>query len=113
MLRKTFAHFPCLKAAPIFNILSVDLYSDLKRSCSIAHLNALHNSKAASCNEIVSYKQESKMYVLCPSIDQKINYVVYCNINMVECRQILKYIVAYAEPKRKGNKTYEDLTDVI
>lgn len=31
---------------------------------------------------------------------------------MLECCHMLKYSVAYGEPKRKGNKTYKVLADV-
>lgn len=56
--------FPAEKQAPFFNILSVDLYGDLKRSSSIAHLNALQTArlKAVKRMYLTIRKESSAMY---------------------------------------------------
>lgn len=56
--------FPAEKQVPFFNKCNVDLYSDLKRSGSIAHLNALQTArlKVVKILYLTIRKARSAMY---------------------------------------------------
>lgn len=57
--------FPAEKQVPFFNIFSVDLYSDLKRSGSIAHLNALQTARLKVVKILYLTIKNVKKVLLC------------------------------------------------